>query len=101
MTQSITFDNPKDFVEHLTARIQKADELSSVEARQLLEGSVTALEQVLSANRVYTERLVQAVDCLNTAHPTWGHALARLYEIFECGQVTPEEMNEILRQEVN
>ena len=101
MTQPIRFDNPKDFVLHLKDRIRVANTIGPAEAQSLLEGSAQALEQILKANQLYTERLVQAVDCLNTAHDTWGHALARLYEIFECGQVTPEEMNEILRQELN
>jgi len=101
MTQSILFDNPKDFVKHLQSRIETSDTISAVEARNLLEGSVRALEQVLAANQVYTDRLIQTVSCLNTSHPSWGHMLSQLYEIFECGQVTPEEMNQILRDELN
>lgn len=96
---NLTFDNPKEFLDHLKKRTTQGS-LSQSESLSLLSASITALDNVLEGNRLFTAKLVQAVDCLNTAHNTWGHMLSELYKVLDCGQVSPEEMNEILAREI-
>ena len=100
MNQSLSFTNPEEFTSYLRAQLETGQPLSADGSRVLLEGCVQALDQVLDANRLYVSRLIASVNCLNSAQPSWGHMLSELYTIFECGMATPEEMNQILRDEV-
>ena len=100
MNKTISFDNPKDFLNHLKLSMEKFEQMSELELKSLLMGSISALEQLWTAQNFLSSRLLESVDCLNDGNTTWGEKLAALYTILECGQATPEEMMSILRREV-
>ncbi len=94
------FDNPNDFLNHLKSALENEPTLTQTDLLTLLRGSVSALEQLWTSQNILVGKLAETVDCLNSYDETWGHKLAKLYTVLECGQVTPNEMNEILKQEV-
>lgn len=92
------FDNPKDFLLHL--KNKDVENLSNVEMKKLIQASADALEQTLGSQALMIERLVKTVKCLNNHHDSWGHKLSELYSTLECGQITPEDMNAVLIEEI-
>jgi hypothetical protein len=100
MNKVLMFDNPKDFLQHLKKALDNEGKLTKDDLVTLLKGSVSALEQLWTSQNILVGKLAETVDCLNSYDETWGHKLAKLYTVLECGQVTTEEMNKILQKEV-
>ena len=98
MNNFLMFDNPKDFLSHL--KDKDIEKLSNLEMQKLLAASASALEQTINSQNLMIDRMVKTVNCLNNYHETWGHKLAELYSILECGQITPDDMNNVLIEEV-
>lgn len=98
MSNFLMFDNPKDFLLHL--KDKDVENLSNTEMKKLIQASASALEQTISSQNLMIERLVKTVNCLNNYHESWGHKLSELYSILECGQITPEDMNAVLIEEI-
>ena len=94
------FDNPNDFLKHLKSALENEKSLTSDELVILLKGSVSALEQLWTTQNILVGKMAETVDCLNSYDTSWGAKLARLYTVLECGQVTVEEMDAILKQEI-
>ncbi len=94
------FDNPRDFLNHLKSALEKEKALSHADLIVLLKGSISALEQLWASQNVLVNKMAETVDCLNRHDDSWGHKLAQLYTVLECGQVTPQEMEQILKEEV-
>ncbi len=94
------FDNPNDFLTHLKSTLENEPALTRDELVSLLKGSISALEQLWTSQNILVGKMAETVDCLNSYDDSWGHKLAQLYTVLECGQVTPDEMNAILKQEV-
>jgi len=100
MNKTISFDNPKDFLTHLKLSMENFNKLSEAELQSLLMGSISALEQLWTAQNFLASRLMSSVDCLNSPDSDWAEKLHQLYTILECGAVSLEEMREILKREV-
>ena len=100
MNKVLMFDNPNDFLTHLKNSLEKENTLSQTELISLLKGSMSALEQLWTSQNILVTKMAETVDCLNRHDESWGHKLAQLYTVLECGQVAPDEMEQILRDEV-
>lgn len=98
MTQ--IFENPQEFYLHLQSKVSNCDELSDDVRKNLLLASVHVIEYLLQSQSVLSEKIYNLVDCLNNNHETWGHKLAEVYTILEAADVTPEQMNKILLDEI-
>lgn len=100
MNKTISFENPNDFLQHIKQSMENFNSLSDSEKRSLLMGSISAIEQLWTAQNFLSNRMMQTVACLNNGETSWGEKLAGLYTILECGQVTEGEMTAILKSEI-
>jgi hypothetical protein len=94
------FDNPQQFISHLETRLADIDRVPDSVKISLLHGSLHALRYLEQSQDLIAQKMLDLVSCLNQHHPSWGHKLAELYAILEAGQISAEQMNQILRKEV-
>lgn len=98
MTQ--IFENPQQFYQHLENKLNNYDSLTDQVKQNLLLGSVHSIKYLLESQSLLSEKIYKLVDTLNTHHPSWGHKLSEFYTILEAADITPEELNKILFDEI-
>lgn len=98
MTQ--IFENPQQFYHHLESRINNYDSLTDEVKKSLLLGCLHSIRYLLESQNLLSEKIYQLVDVLNDHQENWGYKLSLIYSILEAGQVTAQEMNQILIQEI-
>lgn len=100
MNNFLMFDNPNEFLLHLKEKLNDFDNLPNDDAKQLIAGSISAIEQIIASQNILVTKIANTISCLNYPHETWGHMLSELYATLECGQITPEDMNKVLVEEI-
>lgn len=94
------FENPQEFYLHLQSKISNYDQLSDDVKKNLLLASVHVIEYLLNSQSLLSDKVYKLIDCLNNNHPTWGDKLAEVYSILEAANVSADQMNQILEQEI-
>jgi hypothetical protein len=95
-----TFENVTEFFQHLERTLAVLDKTDTVAKDQLLHGCYHAMKYLMESQNVLSGKLYQLCDILATDHPTWGHKLSAVYQCLDAGQITPEDMNKILIEEL-
>jgi hypothetical protein len=97
---NITFENPQEFFQHLQSSLADLANMSEQNKDNLLHGSMHALSYLLESQNHLSAIIYQVMDSLSKDQPSWGHRLAEVYTVLNAGQITPEEMNQLLKEEV-
>lgn len=97
---SHTFDDPQQFLTHLESKLSQMHEQTDLVKINLLHGSAHAIRYLIESQSVLSTKFYELSDVLNQADTSWAHKLAAIYEIMEAGQVSVEQMQEILEKEI-
>lgn len=95
-----TFHDPRQFLNHLESALSADRNLRAEDANTLLHGCMHTIRYLIDSQNALSNRIVAVADVLASNQESWGHKLAEIYTVMEAGDVTPEQMNAILKKEV-
>ena len=97
---NLTFENPQEFFQHLQSRLADLDSLSDETKNNLLHGSMHAISYLIESQSLLSGKLYQVMDVLAKDQPSWGHRLSEVYTVLQAGQITAEDMQKLLKEEI-